>query len=67
MLVALVPVDYAVTAMSRRWFPPDDAQFEIFEALIPTGVWNVVIGVLGVIVLVPLAEELLFAGSCSGP
>lgn len=60
MLAGLVPVDYAVTAMSRRWFPPDDAQFEIFEALIPAGVWNVVVGVLGVIVLVPLAEEILF-------
>jgi membrane protease YdiL (CAAX protease family) len=60
MMVAALPLTYALSGVSRHWFPPDDSQFEIYRALIPNGPGQLLLGALAAVVVVPLAEEILF-------
>jgi membrane protease YdiL (CAAX protease family) len=60
MVAAAVPVTYALSAVSSRWFPPQPEQFDLYRALIPSD-WKAALGgFVAVVVFVPLAEEMLF-------
>lgn len=59
---ALLGPTYAVNALWQQSVPPGNGVLEFYTALIPTGVATAVLGVLGTVVLGPLAEEWIFRG-----
>ena len=57
-----VPPLYALSGAVARVFPPPDSQLEIYRALVPRGWIDVLGGGVAVLVVAPLAEEILFRG-----
>jgi len=57
-----VPPLYALSGAVAQVFPPPDSQLEIYRALVPRGWLDVMTGGVAVLVVAPLAEEILFRG-----
>jgi membrane protease YdiL (CAAX protease family) len=62
VVAAALPLVHALGAVSGRVFPPGAADFELYEALLPDGLGSGVMGGVAVVVVAPLAEEILFRG-----
>jgi membrane protease YdiL (CAAX protease family) len=60
-LGTLVPAHAASRALAR-WVQPPDELMNLYAELLPTGRWTLVAGMLAVVVVAPLAEEILFRG-----
>ncbi len=58
---ALPPV-YALAGLVARVFPPPESQLELYRAMIPSGWTDVAGGGIALVVVAPLAEEILFRG-----
>jgi membrane protease YdiL (CAAX protease family) len=56
---ALAPI-YALGVITQRLWPPTEEAFALYEALLPHGVGSLLLGGLGVGVVAPLAEEVVF-------
>jgi membrane protease YdiL (CAAX protease family) len=59
---AALPVAYALGVANARWIPPLPENFDLYEELVPRGAVTFIGGLLGIVVLAPLAEELVFRG-----
>ncbi len=61
-----IPVVYATSAINEGFVNPDPAYVEFLESLVPTDRGSLVAGVLAIVVLAPLGEEILFRGLILG-
>jgi membrane protease YdiL (CAAX protease family) len=59
---AALPPLYALSGLVSRYFPPPESQLAVYRALVPEGWTDVLGGGLAVLVVAPLAEEILFRG-----
>jgi len=61
-VLASMPLLYVIASLGARVFPPSESQFDLFRELLPSGLLDVLAGGLAVVVVAPLAEEILFRG-----
>jgi membrane protease YdiL (CAAX protease family) len=60
-LVMVVVVDH-VYVISQQFMPSSDAYLESLKALKPTGFWSTALTFLGLCIVVPFTEEVVFRG-----
>lgn len=56
----LTPISYALANWNERLYPPPEDYMQYFEAIRPHSATSFVLGFVSFVLLVPLAEELLF-------
>ena len=62
IVVSAMPLLYTMAGAVAQVFPPSEAQLALYRALVPGGWLDVGWGGLAVVVVAPLAEEILFRG-----
>jgi len=60
-LVMVVVVDH-IYVISQQFMPTSDVYLESLKALKPTGLWSAALTFLGLCIVVPFAEEVVFRG-----
>jgi len=60
--LGFLPPIYTLDVLSKRIFPPGEAAMEFYSALVPHDLSSWIGGFLAVVIVGPLAEEILFRG-----
>ena len=66
ILISALPAAYALNALNSRLFQPAPELLGFYRLLIPQDAISFVGGLLGVVILAPLAEEVVFRGLVLG-
>jgi membrane protease YdiL (CAAX protease family) len=51
---------YALAGLGARYFPPNPEVYEFFASLVPSGLLALLVGGVAIVVVAPLAEEIIF-------